>query len=308
MLEFFGGRRHKAAESPAITPVHSSSSRPRQERRHSNYVENKSSHRPSSSPRSNTWHPSKTRESSPKPQKLKRRNGISNWFFNKPKRVDNEDDEIWCRGVENTDMLGEKGDSSSRGDASRQQAYVNAFNPVPDSVSSQPKAGKVEFRGSTRDSRPTDKQRIPSKRSRSEASLTPRTTPSSVATFANTKPRYTKLSPDSFKNPRSASSVPRHKKTENSGDMSDPEKYWRGRDIRDTRRDLERNMKVQPSDDSVNLSSSDRRDGKRKASRRRDDSCYESDNGPSRNERSDENKKPSRHRNNPDKGSSRNKR
>lgn len=243
MLGFFGGRRHKAAESPAITPVHSSSSRPRQERRHSNYVESESSHRPNSSPRSNTWHPSKTRESSPKPQKLKRRNGLSNWFFKKPKNVDNEDDEIWCRGVENTDMLGEKGDSSSRGDASRQQAYVNALNPVSASISSQPKAGKVECRDSTRGSRPTDKQRIPSKRSRSEASFTSGTTSSSVALSTNTKPRYTKLSPDSFKYPRSASSVPRQKKTENYGDMSDPEIYCRGRDFRDSRRDRERNMK-----------------------------------------------------------------
>ncbi|TEY78580.1 hypothetical protein BOTCAL_0047g00030 [Botryotinia calthae] len=245
MQVFFGKKKAKAAKSPA-TSVQSGSHRPQQERRHSDCVEGRSSHRPNLSPRSSTWHSSTAGER------------LGSLFKRSKKKKNIPDDEIWCRGEEKTNMLENQEDSSSRGNTSRQPAYVDALNPVPVPIRSGNEAGQVRSRVFTRDSRSGDEKQNPSSRSRSEYSLASRRTTSSITPPTNQKSLYVKLSATSHVNPRSASSVPRQKPIGNFGSESDPEK-WRGRDGRNSRRNLVRDAKDRSPDGGTSSSKGNRK-------------------------------------------------
>ncbi|KAF7918923.1 hypothetical protein EAE99_008648 [Botrytis elliptica] len=243
MPGFFGKNKDKAAKGPATASVQSNSDRPKQERRrHSDYVQDKSSHRPGLFT-SKTWHTPTTGEPSPKLPKSKKHGRVRSLFSHSDSSNDEDEDglEFKCKG---DGSLVRDGGSSSRDNAS--------LKPV-------------QRKGSTR-SRSTVKPKIPSSRSSSKNSLAPRKTTSSDAPPTMLKSPYTELSATSHINPRPRRDVcdPRDR-TEDSGAISDPE-YCRGRDVRNSSRNRVRDAKVQPPNNGYDSS----RNGRKPSSRRRE--------------------------------------
>ncbi|KAF5869287.1 uncharacterized protein Bfra_011095 [Botrytis fragariae] len=268
MPGIFGKSKDEAAKGPAA----SSSYRPQQERRHSDHVKSGSSLRPGIFA-SKTWHTPTTGEPSPNLSKSKKHHGRVRSFFSNSDSSDDEDDdgyEFKCRGVDAEILVTDKG-SSSRENASLQ--------PAQHRVSSR--------------SRSMAKSKMPSSRSSSQDSPTPRKT---FAPPTIPKSPYPKLSATSHTNPRSIEEVHRPRdRNEDSGAASNQGKSRGGRDGRNSSRNRERDAKVQSPDDDIISSSRDHNDEKRKHSRPKND--Y--NNGSDYKSSSNEHKLPSGRRENP---------
>ncbi|KAF7946574.1 hypothetical protein EAE96_009569 [Botrytis aclada] len=227
MPGFFGTGKPKAAKSP-VRAIQSSSDRPQQERRHSDYINSKPPHRPSLFA-SRTWHAPTTGKHSSKPPKPPKQNGRKKSPFWKSSSSNDKDDgglDFECRG-EGDKILVRDGHSPSRDNASLQLAQLR----VP-----------TRSRSTVR----------PGSRSGSEDSLAPRKTKSSVTSSTSPKSPYTKLSATSHTNPRSIGEVYRPRgQTELSRAVYDPNKYRPGRDGRNSSRNCERDAKVKSPDGIV---------------------------------------------------------
>ncbi|TGO15544.1 hypothetical protein BTUL_0039g00610 [Botrytis tulipae] len=243
MQGFFGRSKHKAAKGPATTSVRSNSDRPKQERSHSDYVEGGPSHRPGIFTLK-SWHTSSTGEPSPKLCKSPKQSGGVRSLFRRSSSPDDEDDEeddggleFMCKGDDSRNLVRDGG-SSSRDNAS--------LKPVQRRVSTR--------------SRSTARPKIPSSRSSSKNSLAPQKTTSPVSSSTYLKSPYPNSSAEtSYLEPRSLTSVYRTRNlSEDSGTVSDPEKYCRGRDGRNSSRNLVRDVKVKPLDDGTDLPKRDR--------------------------------------------------
>ncbi|KAF7896150.1 hypothetical protein EAF00_006165 [Botryotinia globosa] len=242
MQEFFGRSKHKAVKGPATTSVRSNSDRPKQERRHSDYVEGGPSHRPGIFTLK-SWHTSSTGEPSPKLPKSPKQSGGVRSLFRRSSSPDDEDDEddgnleFKCKGVGSKNLVRDGSFSSS------------------DNASIKP----VQRRVSTR-SRSTARPKIPSSRSSSKNSLAPRKTTSPVSSSTYPKSPYPNSSAEtSYLEPRSLDTVYKTRNLgEDSGIVSDPEKNYRGRDGRNSSRHRVRDVKVKPSNDGIDLPKRDR--------------------------------------------------
>ncbi|TGO67750.1 hypothetical protein BOTNAR_0036g00260 [Botryotinia narcissicola] len=242
MQGFFGRSKHKTAQGPATTSVRSNRDRPKQERRHSDYVEGRPSHRPGIFTLK-SWHTSSTGEPSPKLPKSPKQSGGVRSLFRRSSSPDDEDDEddggleFMCKGVDSRNPVRDEG-SSNRDNAS--------FKPVQRRVSTR--------------SRSTARAKIPSSRSSSENSLAPRETTSPVSSSTYPKSPYPNSSAKtSYLEPRSLTSVYRTGNlSEDSGTVSDPERNCRGRDGRNSSRHLGRDVKAKPPNDGIDLPKRDR--------------------------------------------------
>ncbi|TGO32224.1 hypothetical protein BHYA_0338g00060 [Botrytis hyacinthi] len=250
MPGFFGRSKDKAAKGPATTSVRSNSDKPKQERRNSDDVKGRPSHRTGIFT-SKTWHTSSTGEPSPKlPKSPKQKGGVRSFFRRptSPDDEDNEDDdglEIKCRGEKTEKFVRDRGSSSK------------------DNASIQP----IQRRVSTR-SRSAARPKIQSSRSSSKNSLAPRknTLPVSSSTYPKS-PYPNSSAKTSYLEPRPLTSVYRTGvRTEDSGAVSDPE-YCRGRDGRKSSRNRVRDAKVKPLNDDIDFLNGDR-NGKTKSNNR----------------------------------------
>ncbi|KAF7940784.1 uncharacterized protein EAE97_006970 [Botrytis byssoidea] len=239
MQGLFGRSKHKVVQGPATTSVRSNRDRPKQERRHSGYVEGGPSHRPGIFTLK-SWHTSSTGEPSPKLPKSPRQSGGVRSFFRRSSSPDDEDDgglEFMCKGVDSRNPVRDGG-SSNRDNAS--------FKPVQRRVSTR--------------SRSTARPKIRSSRSSSENSLALRETTSPVSSSTYPKSPYPNSSAKtSYLEPRSLTSVYKTRNlSEDSGTVSDPEKNYRGRDGRNSSRHLGRDVKAKPPNDGIDLPKRDR--------------------------------------------------